>query len=320
MKELAKQISSLLFEHDCVIVPGLGGFIANYKPAAIHPQHNTFYPPSKRISFNTALNINDGLLINAWAVNNGIDFNSAVKQIESKVDSIRFELLRGNKVILDDLGYFIANKENNIQFHFSSSINYLAEAYGFTKFEFSPVQSPSSDTVIGIDKQTVRKTMKWAAIIAPILAVAMFTTLNENLPEKLKSNYASLFPSTHEVSVSNEKKDVIKTPVLKTIIADTLIEQPAQASTGISAPVSSVDTESAVYHIVVGAFSIEENAVKFTDQLTSKGYKATLLGQNRRKLHMVSIESCLDKDTANNKLIELQQSGYPAAWIFEQEK
>ena len=93
MKTLAAQISKLLFEHDCVIVPGLGGFITNYKPAIIHPQHHTFHPPSKQIIFNAALNSNDGILINAYCGIFETDFTTAAKIIDQKVHAIRISLL-----------------------------------------------------------------------------------------------------------------------------------------------------------------------------------------------------------------------------------
>jgi hypothetical protein len=35
--KLDHYISQLLFRYDCVIVPNLGGFVTNYKPATINP-------------------------------------------------------------------------------------------------------------------------------------------------------------------------------------------------------------------------------------------------------------------------------------------
>ena len=61
---LDKQISSLLYLHDCIIIPGFGGFVANQKPSFLNPAHHIFSPPSKRIAFNSSLRIGDGLLAN----------------------------------------------------------------------------------------------------------------------------------------------------------------------------------------------------------------------------------------------------------------
>ena len=45
MIELAQHIEVLLLENDCVIVPGLGGFVAHYAPAMRVAEENTFFAP-----------------------------------------------------------------------------------------------------------------------------------------------------------------------------------------------------------------------------------------------------------------------------------
>ena len=82
-------ISELLYRYDCVIVPGLGGFVANYKSATIQPIQNTFSPPSKSISFNKNLNNNDGLLANFIAQQEAFGFDDASKKIESSPNALK---------------------------------------------------------------------------------------------------------------------------------------------------------------------------------------------------------------------------------------
>ena len=47
MLEITKYIQELLFVHDCVILPGFGGFVANYRPAKIDENQQIVHPPSK---------------------------------------------------------------------------------------------------------------------------------------------------------------------------------------------------------------------------------------------------------------------------------
>ena len=54
MIELSQHIEVLLLENDCVIVPGLGGFVAHYTPA-IQLEENMFLPPTRTIGFNPQL-------------------------------------------------------------------------------------------------------------------------------------------------------------------------------------------------------------------------------------------------------------------------
>lgn len=319
MKTLAAQISKLLFEHDCVIVPGLGGFITNYKPAIIHPQHHTFHPPSKQIIFNAALNSNDGILINAYCGIFETDFTTAAKIIDQKVHTIRISLLKGERVTLENIGELSLNRENNIEFHPSNKINYLGEAYGLTRFDYAPVNRELSTPIIGISRQTARKTMKWAAIVAPIAALALWTTLNTGTLNRIYDNYASLIPAkteTAEYKASPSQESAKKTATLEVARV-----APVQEVTEAADEEVHVNTTPAVasisYHIIAGAFSIPENAGKYVEQLKAEGYHATLVGPNRKNLHLVSIQSFSNQETATARMHDLHRNGFPAAWILE---
>lgn len=356
MKILAKQISNLLFEHDCVIVPGLGGFITNYKPAVIHPHNHTFHPPSKQITFNTALNNNDGILINAYAVSLNVDFGTAKKLVEQKVHEIRVSLLKGKRVELEAIGFLSSNKENNIEFTSSNTINYLGEAYGFTRFDFHPVDRTSGTVLKELKKPVVRKTMRWAAILLPIAGLALWTTLNTGNLDRIYGNYASLLPSSNEsvtnttsASVEVKKPTVTKTftansnketvnapvtdahtiqskPEYTTISGSTEVNSaserikttsltPAKSTIHLQTRPNNQDGNS--FHIITGAFSVPENAARLAEELKAEGYKASVIGPNRRNLHLVSIQSFTDKESASMRMAELQSKGFASAWLLE---
>jgi nucleoid DNA-binding protein len=56
-----KDIVDLLHNNDCVILPGFGAFVLKKKSATV--VGNEFIPPSKKVSFNSMLKENDGLLV-----------------------------------------------------------------------------------------------------------------------------------------------------------------------------------------------------------------------------------------------------------------
>ncbi len=109
-------IRELLFGHDCVIVPGFGGFICNYTPARIDRSTGTFYPPVKQISFNRNLNHNDGLLVGRISVSSRINYTDARSIVEEFVTGLRKKLEKGEKVVFDNIGSFVNNQEGNVQF------------------------------------------------------------------------------------------------------------------------------------------------------------------------------------------------------------
>ena len=62
--QLDHYISDLLYRYECVIVPDFGAFLTQFKSASVHATTNAFYPPKKKLSFNSQLINNDGLLAN----------------------------------------------------------------------------------------------------------------------------------------------------------------------------------------------------------------------------------------------------------------
>ena len=98
MRDLGQYVSDLLHRHDCVIVPGFGGILANYRPASIHPTQHLFQPPSKRLVFNRSLTGNDGLLANHIASLEQVNYKTALDFIEKEVSKIVHHLQLGEKV------------------------------------------------------------------------------------------------------------------------------------------------------------------------------------------------------------------------------
>ena len=96
MVHLTKYIVQLLHDHDCVIVPEFGGFVAQYKPASLDRVTGFYSPPSKQILFNINLKNNDGLLANIVAQEQDISFQRAIQVIADFVTTINKELKEKN--------------------------------------------------------------------------------------------------------------------------------------------------------------------------------------------------------------------------------
>ena len=99
-------ISELLYLHDCVIIPGFGGFVGNKKSAYIHPVSGIIYPPSKAFLFNKNLTQNDGLLATHIAKQENIDLSETSSLIEDFVQSIQTELNSRSAFKLQKVGTF----------------------------------------------------------------------------------------------------------------------------------------------------------------------------------------------------------------------
>ncbi len=89
MISLSKHIELLLLEHDCVIAPGLGGFIANHASARYNDEgDNMFLPPFRNVCFNRNLQANDGLLVQAYMNVYDASYPAAYKQMSNDIEEV----------------------------------------------------------------------------------------------------------------------------------------------------------------------------------------------------------------------------------------
>ena len=150
MIELAQHIEVLLLENDCVIVPGLGGFVAHYTPAMRVAEENVFLPPTRIIGFNPQLKMNDGLLVQSYMAVYDTDFSDATRIVEKEVAYIFTALHEDGKVDLPNIGelrYSIHGIYDFAPYDHKITTPYL---YGLDSFEMQE-HGGTEETVHGKD-------------------------------------------------------------------------------------------------------------------------------------------------------------------------
>lgn len=116
MKEVAQYIERLLLQNDCVIVPGLGGFVAQDCEACYVKEENVFLPPYRCVSFNQRLSMNDGLLAHEYARCKHVSFPEAQRIIECQVSELREMIARRGHYHIPGVGTL--NKKNGGSYEF----------------------------------------------------------------------------------------------------------------------------------------------------------------------------------------------------------
>lgn len=104
MKELSQHIEALLLKHDCVIVPGLGGFVTHYVPARRVAEENIFLPPYRSVGFNAQLVLNDGLLAQSFMQTAGVGYAEACKLVAAEVADVKRQLAEQGECELPGIG------------------------------------------------------------------------------------------------------------------------------------------------------------------------------------------------------------------------
>ncbi len=140
MEDIDRHISELLFDHDCVIVPALGGFLASNQSARIMMPKHIIYPPFRHIAFNIFLKHNDGLLANRLVEVKKINYTEALQLIENYTTFCFDTLEKGKKFILTEIGTLYYDKERNLQFEPFRNYNHLKDSFGMEPVNFLPIQ------------------------------------------------------------------------------------------------------------------------------------------------------------------------------------
>lgn len=213
MIELIKHIEILLLENDCVIVPGLGGFIAHNRPAQFCNETNEFCPPLRTIGFNPQLVMNDGLLVQSYMQAYNTDFPDATRKIERIVSQLKEDIYQQGQVELGNIGTLYYNVQGVYEFEPRQDAFFTPSLYGLEKVTLpkliqqeatAPKTSPrieihpQKEETLVVWKQTAWKRIlssDWIqhaiSVAAAILLFFILSTPVENTYVD-EANYASL--------------------------------------------------------------------------------------------------------------------------------
>jgi len=136
MVSIEQLIGNLLIQHNCVIVPSFGGFVAQKISAKIDFNSGKMLPPRKSLLFNRQLINNDGLLANELAKSNDVSFDSAIVDVNNKVSSWNNALNTGGRIELDRIGIIYRDAEQNLCFEQDRFFNLLLESFGLGQVNF----------------------------------------------------------------------------------------------------------------------------------------------------------------------------------------
>ena len=222
---LAFYLTELLKTNDCVIIPDLGGFIANYQSSQIDEQVDQFSPPSREIIFSGKLKKNDGLLVNYISEHEGVGYLEARKIVSEFVAETISKLENGEKVEFVQLGTIYFDQNENLLFDASQNKNIRTDAFGLESFHFPQLVNKYNQTPKPVfrdkdpEPQSRRKpVLKYALLVVPVIAAFYF------IPKFISREPATQLPVKNEASL---------------IISDA----PAQVKTEVAVPAASVPTE-----------------------------------------------------------------------------
>jgi len=149
-------VKSLLNNYNCVIVPGLGGFIAQQESAVIDPVSMVINPPAKHITFNAQLLLNDGLLATQVANYLKINYVDAIKIVEIEIINFHQSLKIRNLFQIDGLGIFTINNSDNLLFSPEKNANFLMNSFGLDSVKLNQPSNLKTSKIIQTEEVLIK--------------------------------------------------------------------------------------------------------------------------------------------------------------------
>ena len=303
--QLSKAINILLYTNDCVTIPGFGSFIVNKFSSVYDEKNEKFYPPSRRVSFNSKIKNNDGLLANFISNKQRITYELAVKNIHKEI-VIWKKKLNKEPLVLNNIGELSYNSDENIIFSPDLGSNHFLGSYGLP----SLYHKKRPDLVSTYNESTLKKYndlswsseksrvpdfIKYAAVLVIIVMTTVFVT---NEYEEYN------FQNQLIIEQENRQRTIQK------------VESAVFDFGSIPAIELEIKVQPNKFHIIAGAFGVKSNADNLYNKLLSKGYNPTKLPLNDKGLIPISFENFSNRKEAVIALRQLQISENKDAWIF----
>ncbi|SMO57318.1 Sporulation related domain-containing protein [Saccharicrinis carchari] len=314
MLDLGKNINDLLYSYDCVIVPGLGGFVANHKNATVNEKTGVFSPPRREIGFNKSLAHNDGLLISHMASSQRISFEDCNKRLAKHVSILKYQLSKGECIDIGNAGELKNDALGNTIFIPKHEESFCRDSFGLSTYQFKTLdqvkaQNESSRRWVWRTLQT-KNARQIAASVTLILGMLMVTPEFGNQTQQ--STFTDLFPKT-EYTIAHPKVDAT---VIKEAVED--LNKTVQSHNSETEEVLPISAELKNNYFIIGAsFKEEHQAQKFLNKLARRGIEgAEIIAANNR--YRVSLEGFSDKEMAIKALENHRKTnGFNSAWLLK---
>lgn len=339
--DITPYIKELLFEHNNLVIPSFGAFTLQYAPSTIDHVQGLLSPPTKSISFDSNLIVNDGKLVDIIQQKHKVSTAEANQQIDTFVQVIKDQLGRREMVNIAGVGRLYKDFESNIQF-IPDSTNFNKESFGLPSIQFYPIlkEKITVDSIVPVGKKTSYTSKKdiplWERIqifiednnwVAPAAVAALLIIIG-----------FFIFPQIYS-GISDKEKVVNQSPTETLATQETMVSVDVPededktdflADQAISETDSEdiIDTESITPNpnqrialVSVGVFANKKNAQKRIEQVYDYGFDVLpeKYYKNGRELTKVGIQFDYETEEEFENTFQEIKKRFSNAVVIEKE-
>lgn len=284
--KVEESIAELLYTHNLVIVPGLGGFMAEEAGAKVDQVLGKISPPAKKVKFNENLLVDDGVLHSYLMQEHSISKLASEMYINDFVKQAKELLDKREIIVFPNLGRLYKDFQGNFKFLQDNS-NHNVDVYGLGDVPARPIlrntaiqdrNKPKEETIkVGPVATTGyapvrRKKGENNILLGVLLSAALFALFAIVL-------FPGLFKSDEPAYQSTAIDELQDLPVTEDDEEDDAYELWDDDVEDIVAEEEEVerlkdirDWEEAL--VVVGVFGDKKNAESLIKRILEKGYEA----------------------------------------------
>lgn len=322
MITICEHIEYLLRNHDCVIVPGWGAFIAQYQPASF-TEDGQMLPPSRLIGFNASISHQDGLLASSVMRREKISYDAASSKISTEVNALRHQFDVDGELALGRIGIFSKSSDGAIVFEPTLSTSVMGEYMSLLPVELELPKQVEPEVEIVKRKDVIyvpvsRSLFRIAASL--LLLVLLGITLSTPVALDDNASYASI--STPKITAPTKVK-----PMSEPVDAELFIAMPSDPdamaiadTVSVKESVSSVDPtskswrceENDAYCLIVASLASRELAEEYISERNESSLKIL---ESSGKYRIYAATGATATQALELTKNDAFSSKYPAAWV-----
>ena len=316
MEGLVNNITRLIAQHNCVILPGIGAFLAHQVPAFYNAEDGVFMPPHRALGFNPQVTVDDALLMSEYMNSCNVSCEDATTILAKDTSRLKSQLSSTGMVRFGELGTFTMNIKGEISFE--PNENGVDDPYNFG---FEPLVIPLLNDIdkkdIVIKRRSIGRYISVAAAI--IISFFVLSPIGNSVYENgIQASVVGFIPTeavTKQATPTNEPIAEIA-PVEETVTKNIITESPKSGNECTQAVVEerAADETTLQYSIIVASTPSAKNARKAIRELSTV-HKADYTVVRFGKRHRIAIETLASESEAEAALARVQAI-FPKAWIY----
>ena len=311
VENLVKYTTRLVAQYDCVIIPGLGAFLAHNVPASYNIDALTFMPPHRALGFNPQVTVDDALLVSEYIYAQHLSYDEAGKMLRDDIAALRKELSTKGTVRFGELGTFCINVNGKISF--DQAPNGIDDPYnfGFEPLVIQPLRDIEKKEIV-IKHSTFQRI---AAVAAAIVITFLFVSpVGDNAYEpSMQAGFV-----TSSVS-KTQKNDIVAqnsiqestvegsfeiAPVADTVTENIITEEFTTTECDATPVETICEKENTVTAAVIEEPAAVEPAPEVEETIVSKSFSIIVASTPNADKAQLAIKELSAKKEANYSVVE----------------